>query len=222
MKIKAARLVWDSEIYPRTTIDNTQISRMVESLKQGNELPQIIVEKKTFRIVDGVHRWKAHQKMRGDDCSVECEIRAYESDADLLLDAMRLNSQHGLNITSLDRLRCFYIGEKAGLTREKIAEALRIRYDKAERTLTKRTAYREGHEPVALKTSMMSLAGKNLDETEESVNDMAGGMHPLYYVNHMIGLLEAGIHERSNEQFMMRLKTLYEMLEGIFAVVPGK
>ncbi len=217
MKIPSALLVHDTTIYPRTDVNAINISSLSEAILLGNELPPIVIEAKTNRIVDGVHRWRAHIKAFGEACEVECDVREYASDADLFLDAVGLNSTHGLKIMPTDQIRIFYLGESLGLSKEKMAQAMRMRFDKAERMITLRTAFRElpdgKKEPVVLKGAMKSFSGATLTDQQIATNKSIGGMQPLYYVNQLVALIKSGICNRANENLLQGLYELQALLD---------
>jgi len=60
--IKLADVVWDSKIYPREKWKTGTISNYVDALKAGGKFPPIVLEEETNRLIDGIHRWKAHQE----------------------------------------------------------------------------------------------------------------------------------------------------------------
>jgi hypothetical protein len=91
--VEVSSLKWDESIYPRSDVDTDLVETYVEALNNGTTLPPIIVEEGTGRILDGVHRWRAHQK------AGRTEIRATfvtvpEGETPKYYSA-RLNASHG-------------------------------------------------------------------------------------------------------------------------------
>ncbi|MGW7530463.1 ParB/RepB/Spo0J family partition protein [Streptomyces sp. NPDC054783] len=85
---------------PRTAGEDDEHAQALAELASGAELPPIIVQRDTNRVVDGRHRVRAAQ-LRG-----EREIRACFFDGDdigAFVLAVRLNVQHGLPLSLADR-----------------------------------------------------------------------------------------------------------------------
>ncbi|RKT11395.1 ParB-like chromosome segregation protein Spo0J [Streptomyces sp. 1114.5] len=85
---------------PRTAGEDSEHARTLAELGSGAELPPIIVQRGTNRVVDGRHRVRAAQ-LRG-----EREIRACFFDGDdpgAFVLAVRLNVRHGLPLSLADR-----------------------------------------------------------------------------------------------------------------------
>lgn len=85
---------------PRTAGEDGEHAQVLAELGSGAELPPIIVQRDTNRVVDGRHRVRAAQ-LRG-----EREIRACFYDGDdigAFVLAVRLNVQHGLPLSLADR-----------------------------------------------------------------------------------------------------------------------
>ena len=130
--VKAALLIEDFDLYPRADVDSTHVSHIVDALEAGVELPAIIACRKSKRIVDGFHRRRAYMTSRGKDCDVPVEWRDYKTDANLFEEAMRLNSNHGRNITTSDRMKCVLTSRKLGLGNDAIANALNVSVERLE------------------------------------------------------------------------------------------
>lgn len=111
-KYKAALLIEDMTLYPRNDVDEVNIAHLVEALQVGAELPKILIEETTLRIVDGFHRRRAYMRAFGDDVEVTCEVKKYKDDAELFLEAVRLNANHGINMDGYDRTHAMAIAGK--------------------------------------------------------------------------------------------------------------
>lgn len=100
-----ASLVEDFSLYPRHKVDDSHVSDLVRALQAGHTLPPIIVEAKSLRIVDGVHRRRAYLKAYGEEAVAVVEQRVYKNDAALFLDAVELNASHGRKLDRHDQTR---------------------------------------------------------------------------------------------------------------------
>lgn len=106
--VSITELVFDQSIYPRKEMDQRHVEEIRAAMETGVALPPIVVQKKSMRIVDGVHRYFAY--MSGSIEEVEVVEKSYASEAELFLDCVRLNSGHGKRLTEADKL---VIAEKA-------------------------------------------------------------------------------------------------------------
>ena len=105
-KVRLSLLVEDYDFYPRSAVDSQHSRAIEDAIRAGIQVPPIIVEDKTMRIVDGWHRHRALRSIHGDaDPEIQVEIRVYANDGELLRDAGRLNATHGRALTSYDRQR---------------------------------------------------------------------------------------------------------------------
>lgn len=208
-------LVWDQEIYPRVDISSVHVARMVSALEAGEKLPSIVIEKKKNRIVDGVHRWRAYRTFLGEEAEVQVDVREYKTDNEAFLAAIELNASHGLSLTPFEITRNAVRAQERGITLQMLASAVHVPLAKIERRLETNTGFgRKLGMMVALKASMTALAGKKLSEKQLDANRFSGGMRPLYYINQLIGLVEAGLCEWGSDKEREALRKLLETLES--------
>ena len=128
-KLRAIELIFDWNLWPRQAVqrlDSTNLARMKEALRSGFELPPIIANKKDLRIVDGFHRTKAYLSVLGDEAEMKVDLREYDSDAAMFLEAGALNAYHGLTMSPKDRAHFIITCRKYKIPPAAIAEALRI------------------------------------------------------------------------------------------------
>jgi transcriptional regulator with XRE-family HTH domain len=93
-------VVFDLSIYPRAEWSATTVDRYEEALRAGEVLPPIILEEGTNRLLDGLHRFKAHQKLGLADIDV-----TYETVPDGVspkLYAASLSTRHGDRMSNND------------------------------------------------------------------------------------------------------------------------
>lgn len=60
--IATASVVLDEAIYPRVAVTTTTVNRYAEALNAGDEFPPITLENGTDRLLDGMHRLRAHEQ----------------------------------------------------------------------------------------------------------------------------------------------------------------
>ena len=211
--LKASELVQDFDLYPRSDVDGANVTRLREALRGGATLPPLVIDQDSRRIVDGVHRYRAIVAESGVDAKIECEVIAFESDADIWREATRRNAKHGRQLAPFDRTRIIVRGQdRFGLSVDQAASDLEITVAKAEHLLRTRTAtYRQRVVPI--KQTLRHLAGGALTKPQYEGNDGASGMRPLFYVNQVINLLEHGLVEPENRALEVGLNSLSKLLE---------
>lgn len=85
---------------PRSAGEDAEHARALAEVDSQAELPPIVVQRGTNRVVDGMHRVRAAQ-MRGER---EIQARFFDGDdAGAFVLAVRLNVQHGLPLSLADR-----------------------------------------------------------------------------------------------------------------------
>ncbi|MFD9701603.1 ParB/RepB/Spo0J family partition protein [Lentzea sp. NPDC059081] len=83
---------------PRLNGENLEYVRLLAEI--GTELPPIIVNRRTNRVVDGMHRLRA-ARLRGDR---EIDVRYFDGDDETaFLTAVEINVRHGLPLSLADR-----------------------------------------------------------------------------------------------------------------------
>lgn len=97
--LKLSEIVFREDLYPRIKADPSVIQRYSESLEV---LPPIEVNQRN-ELIDGFHRWKAHQKNNLE--SINVVVTETSSDADLLALAIERNAKHGLQLSQEDKRR---------------------------------------------------------------------------------------------------------------------
>ena len=212
MKIKIKDLVFDDEIYPRSHVDIQTVNRFRNALSCGEVFPPIIIDKKTKRIIDGWHRATAYKIVFSDDTEVECELKEYKSELDLLVDAIRRNTRHGLPLTSYDKALCVTRLHKLGLNDELTRQHLLLTEKNYTSLVKRKLAFRNG-DVVPIKRTFAHLAGTEIKEQTLDVNKRAGGHAPLFYVNQLIDLLVHDLIDLDNEHLCESLVKLSKLIE---------
>lgn len=215
-EVKAASIVLDYTLYPRSRIDSTHVLHIREALRAGEELPAPVIDKASHRCTDGFHRITAALKEFGGDARIKVEVREYASDAEMLLDAMLMNSGHGSNLTPFDRVRCITLAEEFKIDIESVAKALRTSPDDIERLRITRTARKPGGSITPIKAGIGHLAGRRLSKAQQNGNERLGGMsQPTFYVNQVILLIESNLLNAENVKLLERLAHLRDLLNTL-------
>ena len=184
-------------------------------------MPPVIADAKSKRIVDGFHRCRAYRRVCGDDAVIEVQLVEYADEAALFAEAVRLNSAHGNNITTADRVRCMLIAERLGIEDDALCAALNITVERLEGLRVGRIGKRRAaaSDPdggqVALKYTVRHMAGKQLTAAQVKAMPDVGGNQQAFYANQLIRLIESGLLDRDNEKLIDRLRVLYGLLPSV-------
>jgi len=210
-RIKVAELLLDYVLYPRERIDSCNVRQIAEALRAGVELPPIVVDKKSLRVVDGFHRVRAYQRVYGAVAEIPAELMTYKTDAAMFCDAVRLNARHGKQLSTYDQARCIAKAETYSLEPEVISSLLNMTIKRfSEMKMTKFATYK--NEMVALKNTSAHLSGKDLTDGEAEYNARAGGMNQTFYINQVIAMLETDTVNWDNQNVTNAIKKLYDLL----------
>lgn len=214
-QFKISRLKLDYNLYPRHRIDRYHVGKMKQAILAGATMPPIIADAKSKRVVDGFHRVEAYKAMQ--NTLIPVIFKKYRIEAEMFIDAMRLNAAHGRSLTPYDKASCIARADELKIDPQSIITALnmtRERYDELKKT--RLAEYKL--EPVALKTSTSHLAGEKLTEEQSQYNIKAGGLNQGFYINQVIAMLECDAVDWENERVTSGLRKLYELLEKVIKV----
>lgn len=218
--LSASALVVDWDLYPRAAVDGTNVGRLADALAGGVVLPPIVVCRESLRVVDGVHRLRAIQRVRGAEARVRAELVSYPDDAALYADAVTRNAAHGSQLTPYDHRRIRVQAEALGRTLADVAQWLRVPVESLERRSLTGTAARVGASPdgrpVPLKRTLAHLDGHHLTPEQISANDRAGGMAQAFYLRQVVLLFECGALDQQSEQ----VRALVDRLRSLLVAEP--
>lgn len=93
-------VVFDMTIYPRAEWSARTVERYADALRAGEALPPIVLEAETNRLLDGLHRLKAHQSTGATVIEVERHVIPEGVPAKLY--AASLSARHGDRMTGDD------------------------------------------------------------------------------------------------------------------------
>jgi ParB-like chromosome segregation protein Spo0J len=209
--ISIEKIVVDPSLYPRSSVNDFTIHRMMAALEVGTQLPPITVEAKTFRLVDGRHRYETH-KQKGLK-TIDAEEKTYKNEADLFADAVRLNIGHGQPLDTYCVRNAIIRLETYGYTKEAISEVVRLPLEdigKIERGF----ANDETGKPIALKGGLSHLAGHTLDQQQREINRRYSGPKAVFFVRQISGLLANDMYPRS-QTFMDEMDALCDLWRTI-------
>lgn len=194
--IPVTSLEFDPALYPRIEISDYHVGEIARAMAGGHELPPVIADRKTRKLVDGTHRWHAAIKQGIEE--IACEFRDYEDEAAMFKDACLLNSAHGLNFTARDKLKVLEVGQKFGLKVFDFAILLRTSESYIKAIMPRYATVQPGdgqkmkkQEKVPLKASTRHLSGKTITPQQaDAIKGNAPGTSYLLVTRQLISALE--------------------------------
>lgn len=93
-------IVIDLEIYPRSEWSSATIARYAESIEAGENLPPIVLERESRKLLDGMHRYRAYRQLGIHE--IEAEYHRIPESVPAKLYAASLSTRHGDRISGVD------------------------------------------------------------------------------------------------------------------------
>lgn len=221
-RMKVVSLVLDFDLYPRPQVNSQDVGSMVLAEKAGAEFPPILIDKKSKRVIDGFHRCKKQLRVYGPDAEIDVVEKTYRNSAEMLLDAIKYNANHGRKLNSFDRTHALLLADNMKISIDKVAGALSMTVEAVESLrLNKSASVGSGKltTAIAIKRTIGHMAGKKLTKSQIEANKGLGGMNQLFYVNQLITLIEANLIDKENEDLIERMRKLHGLLEEALAAV---
>jgi ParB-like chromosome segregation protein Spo0J len=195
--IPLSELKFDEKIYPRQNIDEHHIKQMCNATEGGIVLPPIVVEHKTKRIVDGVHRY--HAALRREAKRINCVLKTYANETELFREAVMLNTGVGLKLGVDDTLKVIEIGERLHLKEIDLSAMLRTsiahlrmiskRFGTLEETVEGVKRLRR----IPLKGSIRHLSGEKISAGQMKAIESAPGQSYLLSVRQLLDACRHGL-----------------------------
>src|SRR4029077_5092037 len=186
-RLALADIVIDESIYPRSGVSDYNVNRMILALKAGSQLPPILVQSKTNRLVDGGHRYEAYQRQGLK--SIDATKKSYANEADVYADAVKQNTGHGEPLDQFSIRAAIIRLTQYGHERGGISDIVRLPVEQIEK-LERGFAQTQSGEPVALKGGLSHLKGHTLDDEQMKVNKHYSGGKAIFYVRQLSELLQ--------------------------------
>ena len=213
-KMKAADILLDYTLHPRNNVDAHNVRSICDALEAGETMPPVIIERKSKRVVDGIHRVLAFLR-RDPESVIDVIEKDYKNDGEMFLDAIKYNATHGARLDPCDRVHCVHTAERLHVPLDKVAGALHTSPEKLGDLRTYRTAIGSGGLHIPLKRTFQHMAGKRLNKAQVKVNERSSGMNQSFYANQLIDLIESELLDKQDEKLYERLRHLHGLLESL-------
>ena len=208
MKLAIEKIVIDENIYPRTAVNEFNVAKLVSALSTGTVLPPITVEAKTFRLVDGRHRYEAYKRKKLK--TIEAVTKVYANEADLFADAVRNNIGHGQPLDSYTVRSAIIRLTEYGYSKDAISDVVRMPLEQIEKIERGYASEQASGKPLALKGGLSHLKGTSLTPRQMEVNRHYGGGKATFYLRQLIDLLENDMAPHS-DSFVYEMNRLVEL-----------
>lgn len=206
-KMPIAKLVEDMSFYPRNAVDDTHVADLVRAIRAEVKVPPIVVEASTLRIVDGVHRRRALMKVLGGSVEYAVDLRSYANDAELFIDAVKLNASHGRKLDRQDQARVVLRLQELQVDEKTIAATLHVPASQVQR-LSVRVVYDTGGGIVPSKRGFEHLRGHTLSDDQIAVmGDVRSGEAGRLCIE-LTKMLAAGLVNLNDQEIRGRLQSL--------------
>lgn len=213
-KLHVSELVEDFDLYPRSDVNSQHVTHIVYALEAGVVLPPVIIDEKTKRIVDGFHRCRAHKRLYGEDAEIECVLKTYDSEQDLFLEAVRLNSGHGQTLSSYDKVHSISRAMELKIDEALIADALHMKSEKVIEFRQDRIAKLiNSSQVVPLKLPARHLSGQTLTLKQSDAIEKLSGNAQAFTIYQVCLLLENDLLDRADDNVMEKLARLRVLIE---------
>lgn len=203
----------DETLYPRFGQDSNLKSSYAEAMRAHAEFPPIRVDQ-NGRLIDGVHRLGAYDINGVSTIPVE-RIRV-KDDVEFFKLAMTANAHHGKRYTSIDYANIVLKGRELGLSDEEIAPLVYVTPGFLADVTRDWFALNNKKEQVALKRTIKHMRGRQLTPEQVIANKKLAGMHPTFYMNQIILLLDNDLIDTENAKQLEWLQKLQESLGQFF------
>lgn len=207
------KVVVDYGLYPRQQKDSHHVAEMRKAEEAGVVFPPIIIDKKTKTVIDGVHRvgmWELQKYTM-----IPVIEKTYRNKAEMFLDAMRYNADHGRALSTYDRAHSVIVAADLGLSDDAIAGALLVTVDRVNELRVNKSATTGGGaltRSVAIKRTIRHMAGRRLTASQVETNKKLGGMAQLFYVRQLLMLYRSKLLDTSNEELLSELEELKALI----------
>lgn len=217
-----ASLVEDVNLYPRHAVDSAHVSALALAIESGVELPAVVADRKSCRIVDGFHRCRAYRRILGPDAKVPVEFIEYINEAEMVRDAVARNARHGRRLDGIDKTRSIIMLRNVGMSDEEIGMTLHVP-PKHVKKLAVRIATApkstDGTIPttshIALKRSVAHLEGARLTKKQANAHKSMPGTSLLLLTQQLTKAIENDLVNYEDDQLVAALGYLRELLQSV-------
>jgi ParB-like chromosome segregation protein Spo0J len=214
-RVPLASLVEDMDIYPRHAVDSSHVSDLARAIRAGATLPLPLVEAGTGRIVDGVHRARAHAKVLGPTGEIDVDEKSFPDEVTLLMEAIARNAAHGRKLDQMDRTRSILMLERLGVQTVEIAATLHVTEERVEQLRCRVAIVDE--EPQAVKAILWprdSDRPRRVTRQQFETQKSSQGWRPSQVIGQLIRELRDHVIDLDDPGLCAKLWGLHDEIEA--------
>ncbi len=215
--VQTADLVQDDAIYPRRSRDSVHVGDLVRALRAGATLPAVVADRNTRKVLDGWHRIKAAEVAQGAAAVVEVNWADCANEAEMVLEAVRLNSAHGLKLDKVDQVRAVGMLDRLGIDVKVISFTLSVPELQVQRLRLRRVEVQGGGHEL-LKASVLHLSGTEVTQARAGALRSAPGTHYSLLARQLADALEFGLLERDDAELVRQMGRLSRLIGEVWEV----
>lgn len=198
------------------------VSRLFQVLSVGDGLEPLVLDEKTKTLVSGYHRKRAYEKFYKNNMSKEVPVvfRTYRSHIEMVLDAARENSHHGLPLAPNEQKSFLLRMIDLGVSLDVASAAIRITKELAGSWTEQFVMVNESGdskkegEKKSLKASVRHLQGTTITAAvHEDIDKHYSGQAIVFHINQILLHLKNGTLDNS-ENVINALKNLTEKVDN--------
>lgn len=216
MQRMAGELIFDYALYPRTAVSQLRVTELIQAREAGAQFPPVIVDQ-NGRVIDGFHRTSAILRREGAEAPIEIEERQYATEGEAFLDAVRLNTAHGTNLTQYDRVRVVTLARALQVDEDAIAASLHLTPTRLEKLAARRLAQNAAGEPVPLKACVTHLRGRPITENQQQAIKRSAGWSLIFHLNQIMNLIDGDLVEPLSEPVVQKMTAVRDLLTEFLA-----
>ncbi len=216
--LKISQIKRRDDLYPRNQTNYITTLRYSSALQTGAVFPPITVAKvkRTYILIDGAHRIEANKMNK--EPYIGAEILENLSEKEMFIEAVKRNTLHGLQFSAQETARVVLKLRELKVSKNKIAELVRIPNDRLKPFMAKRMVRIVGERGGVkgtdiLKSEVKHLAGSYTGELDQK---KFVGIGQVQLINDLINLVEKDLIDFDNKTVGARLKKLYRLLGEIY------
>ena len=211
-----SELVRDVELLPRGKVDDLNVSQLAEAIRQGVQLPPIVIDTRHNLVVDGFHRCEAYERVSGLDVEIRVERRQFRNRIEMLLYSTAANNEQGKPLSNYDQNVAAHKLLAMGVSWKRISAALSVDESKLRnRVLLSGPVEKMPGvlaDPVVLKRDFRHLEGQPMTTSAHIAHSKASGAGVLYSARDVIRRIESETINWQHESIKKTLANLRDLL----------
>jgi hypothetical protein len=219
-KLQAALLIEDYDLYPRSAIDSVHVNEIVSAMEAGVEMPAVIIDEESKRIIDGFHRVRAVLKSKGEQAEIECDLRSYPSKKEMYLDAIRYNRGRGKDLNGAEMTGALLKGSEMRISIESLASVSGFTVEKVKSIIGVKTVEvkNTGGARIALHRSVQHMTGKIVSTKQAEVIESSPGQPMTLLLRQLNDLMETDLIDWTDSEVCIQ----FARLQGNLKACRGK